>query len=326
MAKLDDISDPTLAAIDAEMERIEREKTPRGYLGASGLGHECERKVWLDFRLASPRNIDARGLRRIEDGHRGEELMAERLRLVPGVKLVTHGDDGKQIGFVDLDGHLRGHLDGVITGLLQAPKAKHVWENKVVDPKKLDALAKLKREVGEKNALAKWDPIYAAQAQLYMHYMSAERHYLTVCSPGVRDAISCRSEYDAEAALRLVAKAKRVIAAAQPGARISDDPSWFVCRWCDHWSICHDRTRGASGTPAKAASNCRTCLHSTPVEDGQWHCARFGKTLTHADQLAGCPAHLFIPALVPGEQLDAGDDWVSYRLPDGSVWRDGAPP
>jgi hypothetical protein len=324
MAKLNEISDPTLDAINRELERIESEKKPRGYLGASGIGHECERKAWLDFRMASVRNIDARGLRRIEDGHRGEALMAERLRLVPGVKLVTHEeDDGRQIGFVDIGGHFRGHLDGLITGLLQAPRAKHVWENKVVDQKKVDELAKLKASLGEKNALAKWETVYYAQAQLYMHYFGVTRHYLTVCSPGVRDVISCRTEYDADVALRLVAKARRVIVATQPAPPISSDPSWYQCRWCDHWSICHDRKIASS---VKALSGCRTCLHSTPVENGQWRCERFNKILALDDQLAGCPAHLFVPALVPGEQVDAGEDWVEYRLEDETVWRDGVQP
>ena len=45
--------------------------------------------------------------------------------------------------------------------------------------------------------------------------------------------------------------------------------------------------------------------------------------LARREQEAGCAAHLYIPDLVPGEQVDAGEDWVSYRLPDGSAWRDG---
>ena len=43
------------------------------------------------------------------------------------------------------------------------------------------------------------------------------------------------------------------------------------------------------------------------------------------DQQAGCLNHLFIPALVPGEQIDADPEaeTVSYRMADGSVWVDG---
>ena len=61
------------------------------------------------------------------------------------------------------------------------------------------------------------------------------------------------------------------------------------------------------------------------MEGGAWHCGRHGVALTRCDQDAGCAAHLYVPDLVPGEQVDAGEDWVSYRLRDGSEWRDGVP-
>jgi hypothetical protein len=57
--------------------------------------------------------------------------------------------------------------------------------------------------------------------------------------------------------------------------------------------------------------------------EGAWHCARHDVPLTRQAQEQGCAAHLYIPALVHGEQVDAGEDWVSYRLPDGTEWRDG---
>ena len=38
-----------------------------------------------------------------------------------------------------------------------------------------------------------------------------------------------------------------------------------------------------------------------------------------------CPAHLFLPALVPGEQIDSDPEaeTVTYRLRDGTNWIDG---
>ena len=44
--------------------------------------------------------------------------------------------------------------------------------------------------------------------------------------------------------------------------------------------------------------------------------------MSEADQRAGCDQHLYVPDLVPGEQIDAGTDWVSYQFPDGGVWCD----
>ena len=316
MAKLPDTQDPTMVAVDAAMEAHEATKPPRQYLGASGIGHACERKSWLDFRHVSPRKIDAKGLRRIQDGFAGENVMIERLSMIDTITLHTTENNSNQIGFQDFGGHFRGHLDGMILGLLQAPKAWHVWENKVCDQKKIDALVKLKHEHGEKNALKAWDEIYYAQSQIYMHYMGVERHYLTACTPGVRDVVTCRTAYDEADALRIIAKAKRVIQSPTPPARISDDPSWFQCHWCDHQDVCH-------GSKVVAQSGCRTCVHSTPLEDGTWHCARFDEVLDFDKQRAGCPAHLFIPALVPWEQTDSGDDWIEYTKPDGSTWVDG---
>jgi hypothetical protein len=114
----------------------------------------------------------------------------------------------------------------------------------------------------------------------------------------------------------LIARAKRLIFADRPPERISEDPSFYLCRWCDHARRCHD------GEMLRAT--CRSCLHVTPEEDGSWHCDRWGKVLSYPEQQAGCPAHLFIPDLIRGEQIDAGEEWVSYRMPDGSTWIDGA--
>lgn len=306
--------DPLLEAIDAEMER-RADTEPRSYLGASAIGHACERKLWLDFHWASKRSIPAKGLRAIDDGHRGEEVIAERIRMVPGVKLVTHVD-GKQIGFHDIGGHFRGNADGIIEGLPQAPATRHVWECKIANEKKFEKLRALKAQIGEKQALRKWDPIYYAQAQIYMHYLGCARHYLTVGSPGARDLVSCRTDYDAVDALRLIEKARRVIDATQPPARISEDPSWYECKFCDHHQICHGQPSG--NIPTSARINCRTCLHSTPVSGG-WECARGADIDLY--QRSGCSQHLLIPALVAGEQIDASETWVEYRLRDGSIWR-----
>ena len=49
-----------------------------------------------------------------------------------------------------------------------------------------------------------------------------------------------------------------------------------------------------------------------------------GRLLDPADQRRACARHLFIPDLVPGEVSDAGEDFVSYRMRDGSLWTNDA--
>lgn len=310
--------DPTLDAIDAAMESRENGKPPRSYLGMSGVGHSCERKLWMDWRWVSQAKFNAATLKRFADGHHGEDVQAERIRMVHGVTLLTiDPDTGRQWGASDLNGHFKGHMDGAVLGLLQAPKTWHVWEHKQVDEKKQTKLIKLKVEKGEKHALEAWDAIYYAQAILYMHYSGMDRHYLTCSTPGGRGTISVRTESNTEAAMRLLAKAERIVGASNPPARISEDATWFECRFCDHRDACH-----GDATPDR---HCRSCLHSSPVADGAWTCERQRMPLDMRTQRAGCAAHLFIPGLIHGEQIDAGEDWVSYAMRDGAEWRDGVP-
>jgi hypothetical protein len=77
-----------------------------------------------------------------------------------------------------------------------------------------------------------------------------------------------------------------------------------------------------------ARRHCRTCLHFAFGRDGNGHCARFDEPRSPQRQQEGkdCPAHLFLPTLVPGEQVDADPEaeTVTYRMPDGAVWVDGA--
>jgi hypothetical protein len=241
MALIPETVDPTLAAIDRELERRAALEPRRSYLGASALGDECERKLWYSIRPEVPRiPFNAASLKRFEDGHHGEAVMANRLRMVPGIELWTLDDKtGGQIGGTLYDGQFGWHVDGVIRGLLQAPETPHVWEHKQVGQKKYDELRKLKSTLGEKAALAAWDPVYYAQGVLYLELLDLTRHYLTAGTPGGRDFISCRTEANSVMAKALISKAGRVLAAKEPPSRLSERPEYFKCRWCDFREACH---------------------------------------------------------------------------------------
>ncbi len=299
--------DPTLEALDREMEQRGNAETPRSYLGFSGLGHECERKHWYDFRACSTSTFEASTLRKFADGHHGEDMMAERLRLVPGIELWTHDENGRQFGITDHAGHARGHVDGVILGLLQAPKTPHIWEHKQCDESKLRKLERLIEDHGEKQALRHWDPIYYSQAVLYMHGMELTRHYLTVASPGGRRIVSCRTEEDPDTAERLLDKAGRVIASDRPGIRANNDPGWWMCKWCNHHAICH-------GTET-ALPHCGTCIHASPELDGdrRWSCDLHKKDLKRGQWLSGCRSHAYIPELLENFSEPRGKDGNTLR-------------
>lgn len=306
MAALPPPPTPTLNAIYAAYV-TEAGDGFRDHLGASIIGKECERALWYDFRWVTRGAFSGRMLRLFETGNREEDRLVRDLRRTGATVLDSDPETGRQWRVESHGGHFGGSMDAVALGLLEAPRTWHVVEFKTHGVKSFTPL--------KKDGVQKSKPQHWAQMQVYMHLAGLTRAmYVAVCKDTDEIYIE-RVRADPVESERFLVKARRVIDAARPPARISHDPSWWQCRLCDHHDHCH------GGRIAE--TNCRTCLHSTPV-DGGWHCARWNGPLGSREQRRGCPAHLFIPDLMPGEPVDAGDDWVEYRMPDGSRWTNRA--
>lgn len=302
MAVLPNASLPTLSAIYADYESRQGDGF-RDHLGASLIGKPCARALWYDFRWATPARHTGRILRLFETGQLEEARLVRDLRATGASVLEVDPETGRQFRVEAQGGHFCGSLDGVAHGLLEAPKTWHVLELKTHSAK---SFAELTAKV-----VAQAKPQHVAQMQVYMHLTGITRAlYVAVCKD--TDALHLeRLKADRAMAERLLEKAGRIIFAQHPPARISEDPSWFECRFCDHHAVCQEG--------GGAAVTCRSCLHATPV-DGGWHCARHDRMLAPAEQRAACLRHLFIPDLIPGEVIDAEDDAVTYRMADGSIW------
>ena len=277
----------------------------RSHLGASLIGKACERALWYDFRWTTKARFEGRVLRLFETGNREEERLVRNLRRTGATVLEVDPETGRQFRVQAHGGHFGGSLDGVALHLLEAPKAWHVLEFKTHSNKSFtDLVAKKVRES---------KPQHFAQMQIYMHLMGMNRAMYLAVNKDTDDLYVQRVEADVAYTEQLLEKARRIIFAPTPLPRISEEPSWYQCRLCDHADVCH-------GSRA-AEVNCRTCLHSSPVEGG-WHCDRHQKPLSEVDQRTGCEQHLYLPPLVPAAQVDAGEDWVDYEFSGGVCWRD----
>lgn len=298
----------TVAAIYGAYE-ADADTGYREHLGASLIGTECERALWYSFRWATRASHTGRILRLFQTGHLAEARFVADLRRIGVTVLDVDPATGRQWTLRDAGGHFGGSMDAVAIGFPEAPRTWHVCEFKTHSAK---SFAGLTAEGVEKSK-----PLHWAQMQAYMHLAGLERaFYLAVCKD-TDTLYQERVRHDPEAALRILAKAQRVIGAARTPERISHDPAWWQCRFCAHHAVCHEG--------AAVERHCRSCLHASPIDGGGWRCGRHGMALSRAEQEGGCAAHLYIPDLVPAEQVDAGEDWVSYRLADGTEWRDGVP-
>jgi hypothetical protein len=286
----------------------------RSYLGASVLGGECERKLWYDFHWAyPPEAFSGRMLRLFQTGHREEARLIEDLRNA-GVHVEEFDPStGKQWAMTALGGHLKGHLDGVVTGLIEAPTQEHVLETKTHNDKSFKSLLKDGVKISK--------PVHYAQTQIYMNAMGLNKALYLAVNKNDDMLYVERIKLDELESRRLLKKAERIINAGNAPGKLSEDPSFFTCNWCPAKAVCHE------GAPPRR--NCRTCISSTPIVDDSdraaWHCAHWDRELSSDDQKVGCREHLLLPSLVPGVQTDASEEerWIEYQMPDGSMWTDG---
>lgn len=239
MVSIPNYGDPTLQA----MLRIvaDKPRENRGYLGASQIGEPCARRLWYKFNgyPEGKSGYEDIGNCSADSGHYAEKITAERLQAIPGIQLITHKSDGSQYGWSTFDGKFKGHYDGLITGLIQAPKAKHIWEHKDKDHKKFADFQNTKQKYGEKQTLKNWDEVYYAQAQVNMHFEQVDRHYMTVSYAGARRYDSCRTEYDPIVAAQYVDRADKIINATIEPPRISENKDFFSCKFCPFKETCH---------------------------------------------------------------------------------------
>ena len=264
----------TLQILDHNLEMNQGDGfRPHG--GASGAGKECPRSFWYDFRWTTESDFDANVLRKFRSGHADEEVVAEELE-----KVVNLGE--RQARFKD--GHLGGSVDGIIRGgLVEDPTGVYIWEHKSVGEK---YFAELEKKAAGLSALGRsdeilldWRPVYYAQAQLYMHYLEIDRHYLTVSTGGARRLLAVFTPYDERYADELVRRSQEILTSLEPPRKAGTWDS-FVCRWCSHSSVCHDNVE-----PVKS---CRSCRYAWPKRSGEWICMHHDTELDLEAQRAGC--------------------------------------
>jgi hypothetical protein len=241
------IADRINAAVDAALI-AEREATPpRTYLGASRLGHACERALQFEF-AGAPKDDGAdfggQTLRIFAIGHQLEDLAIRWLRAA-GLDLYTrkgNRPDGDQFGFSVAGGRIRGHVDGIIAGAPAALglRVPALWECKTMNAKNWRACVK--------DGVAVSKPVYAAQIAIYQAYIEPSVPGVSV-APALFTAINKDTAelhhelvpFDADLAQRMSDRGVRILQATDAGEllpRIAQARDFFECRFCAHAERC----------------------------------------------------------------------------------------
>ena len=281
-------------------------EVPRPHLGASTLGHACDRWLWLSFRWAVQPTFPGRILRLFRRGHQEEPNIISDLRAIGMDVRQTTGQHR-----VDFGGHVSGSLDAIIdSGVPGAPKTKHVAEFKTHSKKSFDSLVK--------DGVEKSKPEHFVQMQAYMAGTGLDRAlYLAVCKDDDRIHTE-RIKLDKEVAGKAIARGHRIALTDRMPEPLSADASWYQCKFCDG----HDQCFGSKTTKHV---NCRTCAMATPLSDSTWHCAKWDDVIPLDAQRTGCEGHVLHPDLVPWKRKDGPDAFTAVYEINGVTVANGDP-
>lgn len=306
---------PHLLTIERIYQWYEKQESSRDNAGmpSSYMGHECDRFHWYAFRWAAhaaPK--PGKLLRLFRTGQIEEERILEDLRNI-GCE-VTEGNPatGKQWKFWLCGGHVVVKPDGMVLGLPDSKDHWHTIELKTANNKNFNAIVK--------HGLRKAKYDHYIQCQLQMHASGCSRCLYIIKNKDTEELHGIRFHHDREFCETVLARARKIIETDWAPPKLHDDPdkkgAW-QCRFCDFRGVCHEQ--------AWARVNCRTCIHAKVGPAGKWLCGKHGDTeLDYEKQQAGCDDHLYLPDLVPGEQVDCdpAGNRVVYTLSNGREYAD----
>lgn len=208
----------------------------RGYLGASQIGDECQRRIQYTLRNAPSEPLHFKSKRIFDRGHTYEAKAADWLRSA-GFELRTESIVPKRaFGFSVANARFRGHIDGILFSGPQIEGLVYpaIWENKALSAKNYTALVK--------NGVAKAHPKYADQIALYQIYMDNLNPALLTAENA--DTMEIHAElvaFDPARAQEASDRAVKILKAEEVGEllpRVASDQTQFPCPWCRFKDTC----------------------------------------------------------------------------------------
>jgi hypothetical protein len=214
----------TLAAINLWYEA---QRKPRHHLGLSQAGHSCPRYLWYRHNGHAGKPIEGRILRLFQLGNVLEDQVVFDLRAC-GFSL---SQSQREVVFTQDGVTLRGHIDGIIEGLLESPATPHLFECKSASKKKFDELVKL-------GSYARWNSTYSWQLQFYMLGLKLTRAAVFVYCKDDSRMYYERIKVDRQATLDKLNNVFAAITSPVEPERMCKRADNFEAKWCDFYKEC----------------------------------------------------------------------------------------
>lgn len=199
------------------------DKRTRDYIGASGIGAECLRQIWYEFKGVEAESIPTKIRRTWAIGRHLEGLILDWLTDA-GIEIARTWNDLVSDGMP----FFKGHLDSV---WIKKGKAFAIIEIKTAKDASFNIFVK--------KGLRTWNPQYYAQIQSYMGMSGIYKAYILVLNKDSSDIADEMVIFDDIFYQQLRTKALMIANAHVPPPRINGSPLWFQCKMCKYNKVCH---------------------------------------------------------------------------------------
>lgn len=293
----------------------------RWHLGGSLIGDECKRKLWYIFRWVLHEKTTGRQQRLFNRGHREEDRFIEWLEGIgvqvwaddlhnnslwfhaesdsylllkageqPGEPCIDVSQDRKHIARAKADGvefpqyrisAAQGHFGGSLDGIARLPERYGIDEPVLLEFKTNGTGKGFSDLCTQGMPVAK--PQHFAQTSTYGNeYRFNYVLYLNICKNDDDLHIEV-TKLDHNLGEQMKLKAEQIITSDKPPAKLSENPTFFKCKFCHFTDICH---KGAV-----PEVNCRSCKYAKPAENGEWFCETHNGIIPRDFVPKACPEY-----------------------------------
>lgn len=299
--------------------RIEYNDGHRNHLGASIIGRECTRQLWYIFRWVKEAEFDGRMQRLFNRGHKEEARFIEWLEAIGcevwsddltnnvlwyhpesssyviepldckdvSIELVDVSNDKIHINCAKLQGvkfpqyrvsGVNGHFGGSLDLIIKLPP-RFGYDKPILGECKTHNTGAGFNNL-RKNGMENEKYEHFCQTSTYGDKTGFEYCLYGCINKNDDDLIFDLVKLNHNLGQQMEMKAGKIIYSQTPPPKLSNDPSYYKCKFCTFNAICH---KGAL-----VEKNCRSCKNAEPVDGGEWACTEYNNTIPEDFIKVGC--------------------------------------
>jgi|ERR1700692_1521632 len=245
---------------------------PRCYIGASSIGHDCDRKIWIQWRgeinpkdFMNEENFGKR-CRVFYRGKKEEENIINRLQTA-GYLLSdqqkqfllttpTTANQGHAVNAFPYFMGLKGHIDGIIVDDKDPEKKKYILEIKTAKQESFKGVQKyfnkniknneqqqINEEINNDLLLKGLEEIYAQyvqQVQIYMYLADVHQALILLINKNNDDIQTIIMKYDQQKIQGIMEKVRRIVSMdSLPLGLKNDNNPPYQCKMCEFKNFCY---------------------------------------------------------------------------------------